>query len=180
LCCCPADYERFSGQELCDTCSCAIFNGLFEALTAAGVTATSIDAAINSCADQLWLGFMDSGALSSKTQLHLTTCEPGDCAYSNSTAAVAAADTEYKSNTCPMSVKAFADSSQLKASIGAACGEQWGTAAFNMISRQLQTEQAALILSSLGTYRQCALICHGNLCLARALCCQSPAKPVAV
>jgi hypothetical protein len=113
----------FSGQELCDSCSCAIFNGLFEALTAAGVKTTSIDAAINSCADVLWQGLMESGALPLKTQLHLNTCEPGDCAYSNSTAAVAAKDAEYKSSTCPMSVKAFSNSPPLRASIGAACSE---------------------------------------------------------
>jgi hypothetical protein len=154
LCCCPADYDRFSGQELCDSCSCAIFNGLFEALTAAGVQTTSIDAAINSCADQLWQGLMDSGALPSKTQQHLTTCEPGDCTYSNSTAAVAAADTEYKSSSCPMDAKAFAESSQLKASIAAACGEQRWIAVI-MMNRQLQLEQAAHVQAVVGGLPAC-------------------------
>ncbi|WIA19133.1 hypothetical protein OEZ85_003781 [Tetradesmus obliquus] len=115
------DFERFSGQELCDSCSCAIFNGLFEALTAAGVKPTSIDAAINSCADALWQGLMDSGALPLKTQLHLSTCEPGQCAYTNSTAAVAAADKAQQSSTCPMTTKAFSNSPPLRASISAAC-----------------------------------------------------------
>lgn len=119
----PADYDRWSGQELCDACSCAIFNGLFEALAAAGHKVSSIDEAILDCADNLWQGLMDTGALSRKTQLYLSTCVPGDCAYSNSTAAVADVDVEYQKSKCPMAVEAFSSSPPLRASVKAACSK---------------------------------------------------------
>jgi hypothetical protein len=122
-----ADATAFSGQALCNSCSCAIFNGLFDALAGAGHSVTSVDRSINNCAENLWQGLLDANALPQQTQIFLSTCKPGDCVYSAATSAVVAMDVDYQAPNCPLSVKQFASSVPLRQAVVTACGELLST-----------------------------------------------------
>jgi hypothetical protein len=120
------DASAISGQELCNSCSCAIFNGLFDALAFAGHSVTSVDGSISNCAENLWQGLLDANALPQETQTFLASCKPGDCVYSAATSAVVAMDVDYQAPNCPLSVKQFASSVPLRQAVVTACGELGG------------------------------------------------------
>lgn len=123
-----ADASAVSGQALCNSCSCAIFNGLFDALAFAGHSVSSVDGTISKCAETLWQGLLDTAALPQQTQAFLAACKPGDCVYSAATAAVVATDVDYQAPNCPLSVQQFASSASLRQAVVAACGECGNTA----------------------------------------------------
>lgn len=111
-----------SEQQLCNSCSCAMFNGLFDALAFAGHEVKSVDGTIGGCAENLWQGLLDASVLTTQTQTLLATCKPADCLYSSATAAVVATDVDYQAPKCPLSVKQYAASQPLRRAVVTACG----------------------------------------------------------